>query len=112
MLVAAVIYLSLTSAPIDMGMSFPYEDKVQHATAYFVLMVWFGQIYHGRHERIILALLLICMGATLEYFQGFNPHRFAEFGDMVANASGVILGVFLTLTSAKNGLLKIERWLS
>jgi VanZ family protein len=111
-LVATVIYLSLTSNPIDLGVSFAYEDKLQHAFAYFVLMAWFGQLYHGRSERIIIALLLIFMGGTLEYFQSFNPHRFAEFGDMAANASGVILGFYLTLTNAKNGLLKIERWLA
>lgn len=110
LLVASVIYLSLTSDPVDFGVSFPYEDKVQHALAYFVLMAWFGQIYHGRSERIIVAMLFIIMGVTLEYFQSFNPHRYAEFGDMVANATGVILGFYLTLTNAKNGLRKIEGW--
>jgi VanZ family protein len=109
--VASVIYLSLTSDPIDLGVSFAYEDKLQHATAYFVLMAWFGQIYHGRSERIIIALLFICMGATLEYLQSFNPHRFTELGDMAANTTGVILGFYLTSTSAKNVLIRIERWL-
>ena len=111
LLVATVIYLSLTSDPVDIGVSFPYVDKVQHAFAYFVLMAWFGQIYHDRSERIMIALTFILMGVTLEYFQSFNPHRFAEFGDMVANATGVVLGFYLTLTNAKNGLFKIERWL-
>lgn len=109
-LVALVIFMSLTSSPIDIGVSLPYEDKVYHAFAYFVLMFWFGQIYHGRSERIIVALIFIFMGVMLEYFQSFNPKRFAEFADMLANATGVVLGFSLSLTRAKNILLKIEHW--
>jgi len=109
-LVATVIYLSLTSSPVDLGTNFPYEDKVEHALAYFTLMFWFAQIYHGRSERILLAVIFISMGIMLEYFQSFNPHRYAEFGDMAANTTGVILGFYLTLTNARNCLLKIERW--
>ena len=37
-LVALVVFLSLTSNPVDMEMGLPYEDKVFHAFAYFVLM--------------------------------------------------------------------------
>lgn len=109
-LIAVVIYLSLTSNPVDLGTSFPYEDKVEHAFAYFTLMFWFAQIYHGRSERIMLAVIFVFMGAMLEYFQSMNPHRFAEFGDMAANTTGVILGFYVTTSGAKNCLLKIERW--
>ena len=111
LLVVSVIYLSLTSSPIDIGVSFPYEDKLQHALAYFTLMFWFAQIYHGRSERIMIAVTFIIMGGMLEYFQSFNPARFAELGDMAANASGVILGFYLTMSKAKYCLLKVERWL-
>lgn len=111
LLVVAVIYLSLTSNPIDIEVSFPYIDKVEHALAYFTLMFWFAQIYHGRAERIVIAVIFIVMGGMLEYFQSFNPARFAEIGDMAANATGVIVGFYLTMSSAKNCLLKVERWL-
>ena len=30
-LVALVVYLSLTSSPVDLELSFPYQDKVFHA---------------------------------------------------------------------------------
>ena len=77
MLVALVVYLSLTSNPIDTGMSFPYEDKLYHAFAYFTLMFWFSQIYHGRLQRNMIAAVFIFMGFTLEYLQSFDPKRFA-----------------------------------
>ena len=109
MLVALVLFLSLTSNPIDTGMRFPYEDKLYHAFAYFTLMFWFSQIYHDSSQRKMIAVMLIFMGIMLEYLQSFDPKRTAEFGDMVANTSGVVLGFLLALSGAKNILLKIEK---
>lgn len=108
-LVALVVFLSLASVPVDMEMNFPYEDKVYHAIAYFTLMVWFSQIYHDGFRRIMFALIFVVLGVFLEYLQSFDPGRFAEFGDMVANTAGVALGFVVTLTTAKSYLVKIER---
>ena len=110
-LVVLVVYLSLTSNPVDMGLSFPYEDKVYHAFAYFILMAWFAQIYHDKFQRNMIALIFVFMGVLLEYIQSFDPNRTAEFGDMIANATGVAIGFYLALTNVKNTLLKIESWL-
>lgn len=108
-LIALVVYLSLTSSPVDTGLSFPYQDKVFHAFAYFVLMAWFAQIYHDRFQRNLIAVMFIIMGVTLEYLQSFDPNRFYEYGDMVANTMGVVIGLLLALTAAKNCLIKIEK---
>lgn len=111
-LVALVVYLSLTSSPVDLELSFPYEDKIFHAFAYFTLMAWFSQIYHDRFQRNMIAVLFVFMGIALEYLQGFDPNRYFEFGDMVANSIGVALGFSIALTSAKNILLRIEKMVS
>lgn len=108
-LVVLVVFLSLASVPVDMEMNFPYEDKVYHTFAYFTLMAWFSQIYHDRFRRIMFALIFIFMGVLLEYLQSFAPGRFAEYGDMVANATGVALGFAVGLTAARSCLVKIER---
>ena len=108
-LIALVIYLSLTSSPVDTGLNFPYEDKLYHALAYFVLMGWFGQIYHTTRQRNIFATLFIILGLSMEYMQSFDPNRMAEFADMVANVAGVLLGYMLTTTGLKNTLLVIEQ---
>ncbi len=110
-LVFFVVYLSLTSVPVDMGMSIPFMDKVYHTLAYFVLMAWFVQIYHDKFQRNMIALVFVVMGITLEYLQSFDPARFSEISDMVANTSGVALGLYLSLTGAKNCLLKIESFI-
>jgi len=107
-LVALVVFLSLTSNPVETGLDFPYQDKLFHAFAYFTLMFWFSQIYHDRFKRNIIAIAFVVMGLTLEYLQSFDPNRYSEFADMVANTTGVIAGLLLALTGAKNWLIKIE----
>jgi len=111
-LVALVVFLSLTSNPVDLELNFPYEDKVFHAFAYFILMAWFSQIYHDRFQRNMIAVVFVFMGMTLEYLQDFDANRYFEFADMIANATGVALGFSIALTGAKNILLKIEKALS
>jgi len=107
-LVAIVTFLSLTSNPIDTGLQFPYEDKMYHAFAYFTLMAWFAQIYHGRTQRYLIAIVFIVMGCSFEYLQSLDVNRYAELADIVANSLGVLAGFFLTLTEVKNTLVKIE----
>ena len=111
-LVGLVVFLSLTSNPVDMEMGFPYEDKVFHALAYFVLMSWFGQIYHDKFQRNMIAVIFVFMGIALEYLQSFDANRYSEIADMVANTTGVVLGFFIVLTGAKNILLKTEKVIS
>ena len=108
-LIMLVVYLSLTSSPIDTGLDFPYQDKLYHAFAYFVLMAWFGQIYHTTLQRSMFAVLFVVLGLAMEYMQSFDPKRMAEFADMVANTTGVLIGYMLTATTFKNVLLNIER---
>lgn len=108
-LILLVVYLSLSSAPVDLEMDFPYQDKVFHALAYFTLMFWFSQIYHDKFQRNMIALVLIFMGVMLEYLQSFDSNRVAEFADLIANVTGVALGFYLSLTKAKNCLLKVEK---
>jgi len=108
-LVTLVVYLSLTSSPVDLELNFPYQDKFFHALAYFTLMAWFSQIYHDSFQRNMIAVVFVFMGVTLEYLQSFDPVRYFEYADMVANSAGVALGFFIALTSAKNMLLRIEK---
>ncbi len=111
-LVAMVIFLSLTSSPVDMELNLPYEDKFFHALAYFTLMAWFSQIYHDRFQRNMIAVVFVFMGVTLEYLQSFDQNRYSEFGDMVANSIGVALGFSIALSSAKNILVRVEKIIS
>ena len=109
LLVALVVFLSLSSSPVDTGLSFPYEDKLYHALAYCTLMLWFAQIYHDRFKRSLIAVLFIMLGVALEYLQSFDPNRYSEFGDIVANSAGVLLGLLIAMAGARNGLVRVEK---
>lgn len=109
-LITIIIYLSLTSTPIEIGLDFPYQDKFLHMLAYFFMMGWFAQIYHVQIQRVTYAIFLVLMGVMLEYVQSFDPARFYETEDMIANTLGVAIAVLLAKRTAfKFLLVKFER---
>ena len=84
-LIALVVYLSLTSSPVEIDTDLPYQDKLFHALAYFLLTFWFMQIYHIKHHVFWWVIFFLSLGLMLEYLQGFDPERYSEVGDMIAN---------------------------
>lgn len=108
-LVLLVVYLSVSSKPPEIELGFEFQDKIFHALAYFSIMFWFAQIYHTKKQRFIIALLFVALGVSMEGIQSFDPKRYAEFNDMVANTFGVALGILLTKKSLKNLLSLFEK---
>lgn len=111
LLIALVIFLSLTSSPVEIDTDLPYQDKLFHALAYFTLTFWFMQIYHFKHHVLRWVIFFLCLGLLLEYLQGFNPRRYSEVADIMANTLGVMLGVGLSMTPLRYILLKFERYI-
>lgn len=107
-LIALIVYLSLTSEPIDLETGLPYQDKLFHMLAYFTLTAWFVQIFHTRRQLNRWAIAFVCLGLSMEYVQSFEPTRYAEFGDMLANTIGVMLGYVLSATPLKYLLMRVE----
>jgi VanZ family protein len=89
--IAVVAYLSLIPYPPE-SIRFPGVDKLQHALAYGLLMLWFCQVYVRRTQRLFAAALLAALGVVVEFLQGMTGYRHFEPGDMVANVAGVLLG--------------------
>ena len=111
-LVTVVIYLSVTSSPPLPDVEVPYFDKVGHLLAYFILMGWFAQIYHVKKQRLIFSLSFVALGVLMEFVQSFDPARMAEFADMVANTSGVVIALLITKISAFRLVLqKLETYI-
>jgi VanZ family protein len=111
LLIALVVYLSLTSSPVQIHTNLPYQDKLLHALAYFSLTFWFMQLYHIRQYVFRWVIFFLCLGLLLEYLQSFDPKRYSEVGDMVANTLGVILGLSISMTPLRYTLVKFERFL-
>jgi len=89
--IAAIFYLSLIPPP-PQPVAFWQADKLAHALAYGLLMLWFCQVYRQRSSRVLLALLLVAMGIAIEYLQRETGYRIFEIADMFANAAGVMVG--------------------
>ena len=112
LLIAMVVFLSLTSKPVQIDTDLPYQDKLLHALAYFVLTFWFMQIYHARHQVFRWVVFFLCFGLLLEYLQGFDPKRYSEVGDMLANALGVSVALVLSRTPLRFMLVRFERYIT
>lgn len=71
------------------------DDKVMHAGAYFVLMVWFAGFY--RHSAYpVIATVLLALGLALDLLQLLTDTRSFDWYDVAMNSSGVILGFVLS----------------
>ena len=107
-LIILVIFLSLTSSPVEIDSKLPYQDKLFHALAYFSLTFWFMQIYHIKHHVTGWAIFFLSLGLLLEYLQSFDPERYSEVGDMIANTIGVVAAAILSRTRFRYMLVNFE----
>jgi VanZ family protein len=105
--VALVFFLSLTPHPPE-PISFDGLDKLEHALAYALLMLWFCQVYVTQVSRIRLLFALLVMGMGIEVLQGMSGYRYFEYADMLANASGVLVGWGLARTALGRVLEMLE----
>ena len=109
LIITSVIYLSLTPDPIEIDME--QGDKLGHILAYFVMMIWFSQLYL-RRMHAWLASGFIALGIILEYVQGWSGYRDFEYMDMLADAIGVTVAWVLGGTMMARLLISLERKLS
>lgn len=95
MLVALVIYLSLTSNPPPLPGQL--GDKWGHFLAYGTLMWWFGQLHTRWPERLGYAIFFAALGIGLEFIQGIVGYRMLDYYDAVANVIGLVIGWLASL---------------
>lgn len=91
-MVALVWWGCLTPSPPDIPQLFPQFDKLEHFTAYLALAAWFAAIHVTTRRRMLILVLLICMGGMIEILQGYTG-RDAEWLDWLADIAGVLLGL-------------------
>lgn len=87
-------------APPPLGLTF--TDKIAHFSEYLVLGVlslyaFFKSGYGGRNSFKAAFLICAAFGILDEFHQYLIPGRTVEILDMVANVSGSLAGVGLTL---------------
>ena len=90
--IGIVCYLSLTPE-IELPLGFKWDDLVYHSLTYLWLSILPFLGFQGFRAATISAFLMFPLGVGLEVAQNLVPGRFFSITDMMANASGVFLGV-------------------
>ena len=105
LIIAGIAYLSLTPTEIvTIG-----NDKTSHFIAYGILMSIIGLISFQTRKRFFLGIVLALLyGALLEIGQHYVPGRFMSVYDLIANGTGVFIGIIITILIYKpvHSLLK------
>lgn len=107
LMLIAVAIVSLMPMP-NTGVS----DKLAHLVTYFVLAGWFALI---ARDRVVLAwslLGLVAYGMLIEALQSQTSYRLAEWGDVLANGGGCIIGSLLYFTPLRRLLCFIDERLA
>jgi VanZ family protein len=106
LLVAAVVVGSLMPGEVVAAMH--VSDKIMHAGAYGVLMVWFSGFY--RHTVYpIIATVLIALGLTLDLLQLLTPSRTFDLNDVLMNSAGVVVGFVLSTVLLGGWCQRVEQ---
>ena len=101
-----VAWIALSSCVLFFAMTSRFtfylvNDKVTHATVFFLLTLVLGWQAKDRRKLALVSIALFIAGCGIELAQTFTPHRHASLGDVVANVTGLACGfgvVFLSRT--------------
>lgn len=107
LLVGFVIVGSLIPGPVVADVV-DVNDKVMHAGAYFVLMVWFAGFY-PRSAYPVIATMLMALGLGLDLLQLLTDTRLFDWYDVAMNSGGVILGFILSMLLLGGWCQRIEQ---
>ena len=86
------------------------EDKLLHAGAYFLLMIWFCGLYEKR-RHVLVAAVLVLLGLSLDLLQGMVSSRSFEIMDVAANAVGILIAWVLAAWLLGGWCQRVERLL-
>ncbi|MGH8278623.1 MAG: VanZ family protein [Gammaproteobacteria bacterium] len=106
LLVAFVIWITLTPSPPSELQTIPHLDKTGHFLAYVALTAWFTAALPGRKWLTALTVTFIIMGGVLEILQGFTG-RDPSWFDWLIDSGGALLGAGLP----RIWLTQIYAWL-
>ena len=110
LLVIGVIVGSLLPAPIIHEITPAMNDKVEHFSAYFALMIWFAGLYpRAKHARVAGALLFL--GIALDVLQGaVTTTRTFDLLDIAADAVGIAVALALAFWLLEGWCQRLERF--
>lgn len=106
--VVLVFVVCLVPAP-DLPLTPPGFDKLEHATAFFLLAASAVQLYQGGRALWRVAIGLLALGVAIELAQyAFTRTRSMDPADVLADAVGVAAGFAIALTPLRDLLLRLD----
>ncbi len=105
-----VVFLSLAPSP-PVVLEFDFADKIEHFLTYGILMGWFAQLAGRTGSQIRWCFGLVLMGTGIEFLQAWGGVRHFEIQDMLANASGILMGWVLSRTLFKGTLYRLDQYI-
>lgn len=90
---AALSVLALSLLPVSTPLPSTGWDKSNHVLGFAILAVLGNLGYRCQELRI--AIGLFAFGALIELLQGLSGYRFAEWGDLLADVIGIVLGMVM-----------------
>ena len=106
LMIAAVIVGSLIPGPAVAAVG--VNDKVMHAAAYFLLMVWFAGCYR-RDRYLTIAAALVALGIGLDTLQVLTATRSFDWYDVAMNCAGVVAGLALSWSLLGGWCQRVEQ---
>ena len=106
--IVLTVVLSLVRLP-PTGLDIEQGDKIGHLLAYFVLTAWYAQLCATNRALAWRAAAFVALGGVIEVLQSFTQYRAAEWRDLLADAAGVLGGVLVGLSPARNLLAGFDR---
>jgi VanZ family protein len=85
-----VALLVLSLMPPSVRLPSTGWDKSNHMLGFAVLALLSHWAWPGR--TVVALVALLAYGGLIEVLQSFTPNRFAEFGDLLADAIGLLIG--------------------
>jgi len=97
----------LSVLPPKSGVEIPGNDKVGHFLAYFTFTVNCSMLTVNRKQQVSILPILILYGILIEFLQGCIPGRMPSGLDVLANSSGVFIGILAHLLIQNREWLKV-----
>nr|MBF0685377.1 VanZ family protein [Pseudomonas sp.] len=85
----SVLVLSLL--PVSTPLPTTGWDKTNHVLGFAILALLAGLGYRGQELRVAAGLL--AYGVLIEALQALSGYRFAEWGDLLSDGIGIVLGL-------------------
>ena len=82
-------------------------DKVLHVITFLILSVWFSGLFR-KNSYWKIALGLLAFGLMIEVCQRAVGYRLAEWTDVLADATGIVLGLSMALAGIGGWCLRAE----